>query len=85
MSKTHTLMQKYNCNKSWTPGIHAEIAACIGVPWADLYGSDLYVVRILKNGNLAISQPCRICQQFIVDVGIRRVYYSIENHGWRML
>ena len=85
MSKTHTLMQKYNRNKSWAPGLHAEVDACIGVPWADLYGADLYVVRILKNGDLAISRPCRICQRFITDVGIRRVYYSIGNHGWGTL
>ena len=79
MHKTHTLMQKYNLDKSWTPGLHAEVHACIGVPAADLYGADLYVTRILKNGETAMAKPCAICQKFIADVGIRRVYYSVAN------
>ena len=76
MRKTHTLMQKFNTDKSYTPGLHAEVDACIGVDRADLEGSDIYVVRILKDGYLAMAKPCKICQKFLIDVGIRRVYYS---------
>jgi len=85
MGKTHTLMQKYNLDKTWAPGLHAEIHSCIGVPMADLDSADLYVVRILKNGGLAMAKPCRICQKFIADVGIRRVYYSFSDEGWQEL
>ena len=85
MRKTHTLMQKYNRNKAWTPGLHAEVDACIGVPAANIEGADLYVVRILKNGHLALAKPCRICRRFILDVGIRRVYYSFSDEGWEEL
>ena len=85
MRKTHTLMQKYNRDKSWAPGLHAEVDACIGVPAADIEGADLYVVRILKSGRLALAKPCRICRRFIKDVGIRRVYYSFSDEGWEEL
>ena len=85
MRKTHTLMQKYNRDKTWAPGLHAEVDACIGVPAADIDGADMYVVRILKDGHLAMAKPCRICQRFILDVGIRRVYYSFSDEGWEEL
>lgn len=85
MRKTHTLMQKYNRDKTWAPGLHAEVDACIGVPAADIDGADMYVVRILKDGRLAMAKPCRICQRFILDVGIRRVYYSFSDEGWEEL
>ena len=85
MRKTHTIMQKYNRDKTWAPGLHAEVDACIGVPAAEMDGADLYVVRILKSGHLAMARPCRICQRFILDVGIRRVYYSFSDEGWEEL
>ena len=82
MRKTHTLMQKYNHDKTWAPGLHAEVDACIGVPRAELLASDLYVVRILKSGKVALAKPCKICQRFIADVGIHAVYYSINDNEW---
>ena len=85
MHKTHTLMQRYNMDKSWTPGLHAEIHACIGVPMADLEGASLYVVRILKDGSLAMSKPCLICQRFIADVGISNVFYVERNGEYKEL
>jgi len=85
MAKTHPLQQKYAKNISFALGLHAEVDACLGVPKTDLYGADLYVARILKNGKIAMAKPCRICQRFILDVGIRRVYYSFSNEGWEEL
>ena len=85
MARTHPLQQKYAKGVSFTLGLHAEIDACLGVTKADLQGADLYVARILKNGNVALAKPCRICQRFILDVGIRRVYYSFSNEGWEEL
>jgi len=42
-------------------------------------GKDLYVVRVLKNLDFAISYPCEVCQQLIMDVGVRNVYYINER------
>ena len=85
MARTHPLQQKYAYKADFTLGLHAEIHACIGVPLSDLTGADLYVARILKSGHLAMAKPCRICQRFILDVGIRRVYYSFSDEGWEEL
>jgi deoxycytidylate deaminase len=85
MRKTHTIMQKYNLDKSWAPGLHAEVHACLGMSMSDIEGSDLYVVRILKDSHLAMAKPCRVCHKFILDVGIRRVYYSFSDEGWNEL
>ena len=82
MRKTHTIMQKYNRDKTWAPGLHAEVDACIGVPAAEMDGADLYVVRILKSGHLAMAKPCRICQQFLAKSGIPIVYYSISPNKY---
>lgn len=85
MGKTHTLMQKYARNMAFTLGLHAEVDACIGVPKAELLGADLYVVRILRNGKVAIAKPCKVCQRFIADVGIRSVYYSVNDTEWNTI
>jgi deoxycytidylate deaminase len=85
MSKTHTLMQKFNLDKSWAPGLHAEVHACIGVHSIDLDYADLYVVRVLRNGETAMAKPCKICHKFLMSVGLRRVYYSVDDNGWAEL
>ena len=35
------------------------------------------VVRLLKNGEMALSAPCRVCRKAIKDFGIKSVEYSI--------
>jgi deoxycytidylate deaminase len=85
MRKTHPLQQKYARGLDFVLGLHAEVHTCIGVSAADLEGADLYVVRILKDSHLAMAKPCRVCHKFILDVGIRRVYYSFSDEGWNEL
>lgn len=85
MRKTHTLMQKYAGDLDFSLGLHAEVHACIGVSMMNLEGADLYVVRILKDGHLAMAKPCRVCHKFLADVGIRRVYYSCNDNNWAEL
>ena len=76
MARSHPLQQKYATNRSFVLGLHAEVDACLGVAEADLEGADLYVARILKDGRVAMAKPCQVCIKFIIDVGIRRVYYT---------
>lgn len=85
MRRTHPKMQKFNPDKSWTPGLHAEVDACLGVERNELQGADLFVARILKNGSVAIAKPCEICVKFLLDVGIRRVYFTDINGNWRRM
>src|SRR5258706_4508635 len=74
--RTHPRMSRFNPDRSYTPTLHAEVDACMGVPDDALLGTDLYVVRITKTGRWAIAKPCEICRKFLHDAGIRRVFYS---------
>jgi len=74
--RTHPRMQKFNPDKSYAPGLHAEVHSCMGVPDNELRGADLYVVRVTKTGRIAMAMPCAICRKFLSDAGVRRVYYS---------
>ncbi len=69
--KTHPLM----ASRTEWPFLHAEQLAIIrrGLDHCD--GHDLYVVRILKHLNYAISFPCKVCQKLIADVGIQNIFY----------
>jgi deoxycytidylate deaminase len=76
VGRTHPRMQRFNPDKSYSPGLHAEVSACMGVDDRQLIGADLYVVRLSKAGKWTMAKPCEICQKFLTDVGIKRVYYS---------
>lgn len=59
--------------------IHAELDAILGLPLDELRGADIYVYREYRDGSLAMAKPCLHCQQLLVEVGIRTVYYT--NNG----
>ena len=73
--KTHPLM---SYRTKW-PFLHAEQHAIIRKGIDNCEGYDLYVVRILKNLDYAISYPCDVCRQLISDVGIRNIFYINED------
>jgi len=70
--KTHPLMA---ARTQW-PYLHAEQHAIIRAGVDNCEGLDLYIARVLKNNNLALSKPCNVCNKLIRDVGIKNVYYS---------
>lgn len=39
---------------------------------------DLIVIRVTKIGELAKSRPCYNCLNMMKDIGIRRVYYTVD-------
>lgn len=55
------------------PGGHAEARATAK---ADV-GSILYVARVTRDGQWAMSRPCSKCQAIIRNRGIEKVYYTI--------
>jgi deoxycytidylate deaminase len=85
MRRTHPKMQRFNPDKSWCPGLHAEVDACLGVDRKELQGAEIYVARILKSGAIALARPCEICQRFLLDVGVRRIYFTDITGNWREL
>jgi len=60
--------------------IHAE-EAVIGRAWkSGTVGTTLVVVRVRKNGDLANSKPCKMCQSLLLVAGVKKVIYS-DNSG----
>lgn len=81
MGKSHPQMQKY-VDGDWTPGLHAEVHAALGIPPAELEGAIVYVGRVVRDGTPALARPCEICQKFLREVGVAIVYYSTrEGYG----
>lgn len=48
-------------------------------------GSEVFVVRILRNGELAQARPCLGCQKAMRNRGVKRCYYSISDHEFGAL
>lgn len=82
MDKTHPTMQRNNPDKSWTPGLHAEVHACLGVELTLLQGATIYVARLRKDGRFGLAQPCEICNRFLRGVGIRAVFFTTNTNNW---
>ena len=49
------------------------------------YGSEIFVVRILRNNTISNAHPCAKCQKAMRLRGIRRVYYSISNDEYGVI
>jgi cytidine deaminase len=47
------------------------------------YGSEVYVVRILRDGTLANARPCSDCQAAMRRV--KRIYYSISEDEYGVI
>ena len=58
---------------------HAELGAILGVARDKTRGSDIYVVRISKKGSLLLSKPCPMCEDVLRHVGVKRVFYSVDD------
>lgn len=57
----------------------AEVDACLRAlhTHGDLTGCTVYVVRGARTGGeRRMARPCRHCQKFLSDLGIRKVFYS---------
>lgn len=65
--------------------IHAEIGAILGISRSVLRSSDVYVIRINREGELMNSRPCDMCMTAMQHVGIKRVFYSITDSEFGVL
>ena len=73
--KTHPLMAP---RTAW-PFLHAEQHCIIRAGVENCEGLDLYIARVKKDNNLALSKPCSVCAELIMDVGIKRTFYSTDE------
>lgn len=69
MSRTHP---KY-FNGEYDRCVHAEYDALRQVRSAE--GTDLYVFRFKKNGDMGDSEPCEHCMDYIRSRGVGRLYF----------
>lgn len=82
MRKTHTKASRCSADVPWHIGIHAELHACLGVSPKDLIGSELWVARILRNGDRAMARPCKFCTRFLRSVGVVKAHFTTSPTGF---
>ena len=64
--------------------LHAELGAILGLERTVTEGATLYVARIGKDGGYRLSKPCSMCTAAMQHVGIKRVFWSIDNNSCGM-
>ena len=43
------------------------------------YGSTVYVVRVLRNGDYGTAYPCKNCLKALIYKKVKRIYYTISS------
>lgn len=84
MGKSHPTMTKhsYGTRKPLVK-IHAELAACRGFSVEDIDNRfALYIFRVRKNGSQGLAKPCDTCLNIIQTLGIKRIYFSLDDSGY---
>lgn len=82
--KTHPvqggLMKRYSSKpEEALPTLHAEVDCLI----RSIKPPDTVVIaRTLKDGTLAISKPCIVCEAALKDAKVAKVIYINENKEW---
>ncbi len=78
-----TIVTSYNgCAENRKPEIHAErrLAAKLDV------GSTVYVARIRRDdGSIAMSKPCRCCENALRHRGVKKVFYTIAPNEYGVI
>lgn len=57
--------------------VHAEVDALRQV--SDARGATMFVARISKKGEPALSKPCERCSKKLAKAGIKRVCYTVNE------
>ena len=61
---------------------HAEVRACLN---RDVRGASIYIARGHGiTGSLRFSRPCGSCMELLAEVGIKKVYFTVDG-GWEKL
>jgi len=77
-AKTHPLQKNpHTGNRGF---IHAEFDALLKAPYIDYYNSQIYVVRLFKNGTFGKARPCKSCIELLLSHGIYIAIYSLEEN-----
>jgi tRNA(Arg) A34 adenosine deaminase TadA len=71
--------QRFNSNDYHVNSLHAELGAILNVPASLTIGSSVFVVRTNGLGQLRLSYPCDMCLGAMKFVGVKKVYFSIDD------
>lgn len=71
-SSTHRFARKFG--KYYTR--HAELNCILGVPRHKTTGATIYVIRVKKDGSYGMAKPCQCCEDMLMFVGVKKVYWS---------
>lgn len=76
------------CNQTKThpnapyTGLHAEVQAIRASDRDSLNGSSIFVYRRRKDGRIGKARPCEHCMKELKRVGVRWIYYSIDEYPY---
>jgi hypothetical protein len=62
---------------------HAEMILCDRINFKR--SDTVYVVRFLSDGTQTMAKPCRFCQRYLYNSGIRRVRYTDWKGSWKKM
>lgn len=60
--------------------IHAEAAVLKKV--SQKRGGTMYVARLMRTGSLGLARPCPRCEESLVEFGVIRVVWTIDDHSY---
>ena len=64
--------------QKWPGTVHAEVDAIIKAK-TNLKNLSMLVIRVNNRKQLRLAKPCKWCQMYLEYVGIKKVYYSINE------
>lgn len=76
ISMGHNKHKSHPKNRCWSQ--HAEFDSLIHLVGENLSRAILFVARLTRTDKVSCAKPCEICQEFINQFNIRRVFYT--NH-----
>lgn len=66
--------------------VHAEANAIISASRKEMLGGTMYLTgENVKDGTIAIAQPCKMCKRLIINAGIEKVIVRAPNNFKKFL
>ena len=84
LTKCNSLQAKIDEKRFGVPCrgcVHAEVSALLPLikNGVDLRRASIFVYREHKDHSLAMSRPCPGCMGLIKSLGLKKIYYTVEN------
>lgn len=84
--KFSPLQNRYKSVLTHCESTHAEVDAILNARQKmRLEGAKIYVVRIRRDGQLALAKPCAMCQAILNSYGIKRAIFSMSENEFGVL